>query len=430
MRQLTIRNFGPIKDLSIPLNRINVFIGPQSCGKSSISKIISFCSWLEKECITNQKLVDVDNTFISKNFFNYHRLSGYVNKNSYFKYETEAVIIEFIDGNIKISYGSKFYESKAHKTSYIPAERIIASVPGIRTFEMAHNNLRTFLFDWWKMAPNFQKSNAMVLPSVDVKYYFNSDTYQDKIIMPDGNELEMPMASSGLQSMIPLYANLKYATEWVYEHEDEVSYEKKEAEEETFYRLFFRSIKEEIPEEDLKELISKPQKTNYASLLDKSKHFGDINKLPDELKNIVTLIQNVMIKHYTNIIIEEPELNLFPKTQVEMLYDVILIFKEERDNLYITTHSPYIVYALNNCMLSYLVKEKLSEPDILEAMDIRECPINPKNVSVWQIEEGNIVGQKGINSTIQDEDGLIRENYFDDIMGDVITDFKNLMSLL
>lgn len=430
MKRLTINNFGPIKELSINLNRVNIFIGPQSCGKSSISKIISFCSWLEKECITNQKVIDVDKNFITKNLYNYHRIQGYVNDNSVFKYETDAITIELCNGELKISKGTKFNDSKTHKTSYIPAERIIASVPGIRTFDMANNNLRTFLFDWWKMAPNFEKNNAMVLPSIDVRYYYNPDTYQDKIIMSDGGELEMPMASSGLQSMIPLYAHLKYATEWIYEHEEEVSYEKKEAETEAFYRLYLRSINEEVTEEELKNFIAMPKKVDFSKLLEQSKHISHIDKLPEDVKKVVTSIQNVMIKHYTNIIIEEPELNLFPETQVEMLYDIINMFKEERDNLYITTHSPYILYALNNCMLSHLVKDKLSEPEILETIDFHGYPINPKEVSVWQIKNGTITGNDGSNSTIQDEDGLIRENYFDNIMGNVITDFKNLTSLL
>ena len=46
---ITIQNVGPIKDLTLPLNRINVLIGPQSSGKSTIAKLLSFCSWLEKE---------------------------------------------------------------------------------------------------------------------------------------------------------------------------------------------------------------------------------------------------------------------------------------------------------------------------------------------------------------------------------------------
>ena len=42
MAHLSIRNVGPVRDIDIDLNRINVFIGPQSCGKSTIAKIISF----------------------------------------------------------------------------------------------------------------------------------------------------------------------------------------------------------------------------------------------------------------------------------------------------------------------------------------------------------------------------------------------------
>ena len=50
MATIEIRNIGPIKEVEeITLNRVNVFMGPQSSGKSTIAKIISFCTWLEKE---------------------------------------------------------------------------------------------------------------------------------------------------------------------------------------------------------------------------------------------------------------------------------------------------------------------------------------------------------------------------------------------
>lgn len=45
MRRLTIRNVGPVKSVDISLNKVNVFIGPQSSGKSTIAKVLSTCSW-------------------------------------------------------------------------------------------------------------------------------------------------------------------------------------------------------------------------------------------------------------------------------------------------------------------------------------------------------------------------------------------------
>ena len=51
MTHIKIENIGPIKKVDIDLNKINVFIGPQSSGKSTIAKIISYCSWYEKNKI-------------------------------------------------------------------------------------------------------------------------------------------------------------------------------------------------------------------------------------------------------------------------------------------------------------------------------------------------------------------------------------------
>ena len=43
MAHLVIRNIGPIKNVELDLNKINIFMGAQSCGKSTIAKIISYC---------------------------------------------------------------------------------------------------------------------------------------------------------------------------------------------------------------------------------------------------------------------------------------------------------------------------------------------------------------------------------------------------
>ena len=42
MAHLSIQNIGPVKAIDIELNRVTVFMGPQSSGKSTIAKIISF----------------------------------------------------------------------------------------------------------------------------------------------------------------------------------------------------------------------------------------------------------------------------------------------------------------------------------------------------------------------------------------------------
>ena len=59
MAHFIIKNIGPINHTEFDLNRVNVFIGPQSVGKSTIAKIISFCLWLEKTTIRQQHVDNI-----------------------------------------------------------------------------------------------------------------------------------------------------------------------------------------------------------------------------------------------------------------------------------------------------------------------------------------------------------------------------------
>ena len=49
MTKITIKYIGPLKEVSLYIKRINVFMGPQSAGKSTIAKIISQALWAEWE---------------------------------------------------------------------------------------------------------------------------------------------------------------------------------------------------------------------------------------------------------------------------------------------------------------------------------------------------------------------------------------------
>lgn len=68
-----------------------------------------------------------------------------------------------------------------------------------------------------------------------------------------------------------------------------------------------------------------------------------------------------------------------------------------------------------------------SEISVEELTDIpRSAWVSPYNVSVWELEEGSIRKDR----TIQDENGLIRDNYFDRIMNNIMVDFRNLINFL
>ena len=68
MKRLTIRNFGPIKEAVIEMKRMNVILGPQSSGKSTVLKVACFCDWMERQIVLTQ---DPDR-YCNPKFFEYN----------------------------------------------------------------------------------------------------------------------------------------------------------------------------------------------------------------------------------------------------------------------------------------------------------------------------------------------------------------------
>ena len=78
-------------------------------------------------------------------------------------------------------------------------------------------------------------------------------------------------------------------------------------------------------------------------------------------------------------------------------------------------------------MLGWIVRENVPEEDE-ECMAQKDSWINPENVSVWEIKDGKFTPyMDSENGTIQDKNGLIRNNYFDRIMKNVMADFNSLI---
>lgn len=415
MTKLRIKNIGPVKDVELNLNRVNVFIGPQSCGKSTIAKIISFCSWLEKDVSLNQDEHFVNRVFIEKQLLAFHQMESYFhNQSSFIDYEGDVIHFSYRHGEEPYIVRMAGFDSiKIGKIAYIPSERNIVSLPGIASLPLPANNIRSFLFDWLNMHTKYKKENPVRLLDFDMTYYYNDDEKVDKLLLNNGIEISIGEASSGVQSVIPLYVYLHYLTEWIYQNQEDISFEKKKK----FFNLLEKSLLRDLKHHS--ELETYYMEVVKQALLDnKPGKDSPLSKLVDALSKPA----------FSDIIIEEPEQNLFPQTQVALTYDILKMINSKRDMLIITTHSPYILYALNNCMLGWKVKENIPEED-REAKKLEVSFINPEDVSVWQIGEGVFKPETDDEELrIQDKDGLIRNNYFDKIMHNVMADFNSLIN--
>ena len=86
MSRIRIKNFGPIKDGMlnhhgwIDIKKVTVFIGTQGSGKSTIAKLISTFTWIEKALVRgdyDKKWFERKNK-LKNQFLKYHRLENYV----------------------------------------------------------------------------------------------------------------------------------------------------------------------------------------------------------------------------------------------------------------------------------------------------------------------------------------------------------------
>ena len=408
MSRLVIRNVGPIKSVDINLNKVNVFIGPQGSGKSTIAKIVSFCSWMEK---VNDATYKVVANGLVKSLGAYHHMKEFFSDRSAIFYEGENIAFtynydspvrlskKFIDGNSE-HFNEKemvYYSLNKQvnpKVAYIPAERnFVSAVPTLKDYSEKDDNLQSFVNDWFSAKRHYSKDNPIPIVNLGIEYYYNQNTDLDFIRIAKDNSIPLTSASSGFQSIVPLAVMIKWLSSGIYDEN----------------KPFSPAENQRVRE--ILEHISGNTSENEMELINRLKGF----------------IQGHVYTH-TQFIVEEPEQNLFPKTQMDLLYHFVSEINHGRNHrMVMTTHSPYVLYALNNCMLAYLVKDNLDE-DAKSKIECVQYALNPVDVSVWAIKDGYLRNDKNEpHKTIQDGRGLIRKNYFNDVMRQVMGDFNKLL---
>lgn len=420
---LTIRNIGPIKEMKeINLNRINVFMGPQSSGKSTIAKIISFCTWVEKDVATSQSLSEYQSNkkYFKERIESFHKIKGYFKPTSYIYYKSEVVEIKWENEECSISWINR-YAYKRSKIAYIPSERNMVILPEARKSEFGPTNIRSFLFDWFEARKRYSKENKLSVLNLGINYYYLEGNEEDHVKGYDSDHDEYDIllshASSGLQSITPLIAMIEYLAKWIYD-EDSISFDQDERRQRV-NRFLAREIV--IKPYYKKAFSSKEEYYEAVKAFNNKLHEKD-NEATKYFNKYKMISENLFRTHNSQFIIEEPEQNLFPETQRDLVYYLLHeCFDKEGNRLTLTTHSPYVLYALNNCMMAGLVCDKMDEKD-LQNLKCRQSKIDPKYVSIYEIRDGYV------NDPIQGEDGLISDNYFDRKMKELMDDFYLMLN--
>jgi energy-coupling factor transporter ATP-binding protein EcfA2 len=340
MEKLSIRNFGPIVKADIDLKRINVFIGPQGSGKSTIAKVISaFRSYnnLEADWAEDDFIMKLKDDYGLNSFFQKETMIGLKTNDGAFNFDNSA-------GPSMVSESGPVYNLPA--SVYIPAERVLVPLISENSFLFISEKIfiQKYITDFGILFQNGRKLiKELTIDFLDgVTYYYDDGI--DKVKLKNGRTIRLTESSNGIQSTLPLLLAIRF-------------------------------------------LFEKVGKKNAKDI---------------------------------SIAIEEPELSLFPSTQIELLKYILEMITPLNYHLTITTHSPYTLTTVNNLIYAYQVGQKdKSVNDIIP----KKLWLNPGDVGAWFVENGTV------RSIIDEENMQIKAEEIDKISEILNHEYDKIMDL-
>ena len=373
MSKIRIQNFGPIKqgcvdnDGWIDIEKVTVFIGNQGSGKSTVAKMISTMTWLEKAINRGDFYKDYFTNSQFEGHFEYQVIQNYFRENSIIEYIGNKMTIRYAHKNeyLDILY-TDIERFNVPKIMYVPAERNFLSVIdnpySISNLPYALKTFAEELLRGLKSSSNL----AIGLPIGDVKLIYKTQTRKPYLI---GNnyELDLAEASSGYQSLVPLYIVSKSLSNEIAKGEI-ASKENMTAEQ-------FVRRNNAIANVMLNKTLAEDQKIWLVKEI--------------EAKFINTCLINI---------VEEPEQNLFPTSQRIVLNNLLEINNEhEKNRLIVTTHSPYLINYLTlaiegRALLNKMqAKGNVNSELILKFYKIipSESLVAGNDVAIYELDETN-----------------------------------------
>ena len=385
MQTIEIRNIGPLVETGIiPVSQVMLLIGEQSTGKSTFMKILCFCCWLEKQVMIGGDSIVSKYTHYYR-FWNelkkfHHFNDEFLSDSSYIKYDGSAIQIEMRGKkrNAKIVRKPKFAEIRHNlKISFLPSERnLLSSIQNIENLYRSKDvdMLFNYILEWGEARLQFGVANPLDLVFVDkMKYHYDAKN-GDVLTLADGHSKIKPYyASSGVQSALPIQVLATYLA-------GEVG------------------------------TSAKISPVDYLKQLDLTDSKIDIKVMTSVLKNI----QNRSSYKSFHMFIEELEQNLFPKAQFELVKMLVGLLKkmeqkstEYTSTVFLTTHSPYVLTALNVMMLASAAYEM--SPDKVNDLGLEDYVLPMGAYSAYCIKDGRF------ENIVDEEFGFIKGDFLDSV---------------
>lgn len=393
--RIIVRSFGPVKDLDIILKKVTLFIGDQGTGKSCVAKLFSTFKWMEKVlCQKKYKpsYFEQYNRFKTK-LCVYHRIETFINKDSYIRYVGDLYEFLYENGNFSIIDKCRDIKGIA-KIMYVPAERSIVSVAENKSklLKELPDSSETFSDEFVNAKKYFQSGYNLPFEGLRFEYDNLNDTGW---IRGNDYKVRLTNASSGIQSSLPMCIVSEYLSSKI-------------------------SNKEEIK-------LSKEEKDKLE------KRVAEIMQNDEYSESIKDMMirQLSYVNRYNQFIniVEEPELNLFPRSQMQTLCSLISNNASSDENMLVfTTHSPYSLAIINTMIMGAKAYANADEEqkNQIETILPTRYQIHEDDIAAYRLSSCDA---NYCQSIINANTGLISKNELDSASDDIMRIFNSLYQL-
>ena len=392
MSRIKIKNFGPIRegivgnDGWLDIEKVTVFIGDQGSGKSTVAKLVSLFSWIEKSVVRNLVSVKLLTDSIFKNLCLQQDIFEYFSKDTFLSYEGDAWNFEY-DGQKK-SFNSnvnfrKLEQYVLPKIQYVSSARNLLTILYNISGQSIDNNGN--IIDLSSNIPFMVKDlnreytkalgklarNGFSLPLNNTSvYYENYRTF----IKAKGKVISMSAASSGIQSITPLLLVSRYLSEEVQ-----------------------KDVLDKVQNIDnnLKNRIESEFAKGEGKLSEKFKQLYSFGKEILTKEEDATLLLKDKLKQFIPSsfinIVEEPEQNLFPTSQQKVI-NSLLEYNNALDSnkLIITTHSPYIIGYMTLAVKAMELYKKAKKEEVraqINEIVPQKSAISHDDLVIYELDE-------------------------------------------
>jgi energy-coupling factor transporter ATP-binding protein EcfA2 len=468
MQKIIVNNFGPIKHAEIELRDFVVLIGEQASGKSTLAELFYFFKrltkrffwerenevWLNRDSILQQFSNIVVNQFLE--FYGTSEQNNNFNIIFFFDWERsvyislsysgkgEKPVAEWSEGASSIletliaiakdanidkdnlilggrsqtvlgENGQSYFKPEIISNTYYWRDLIqkFLSDPTLHSvYFPAERILETSFADYFPTAfQNYFQVNSNIFNQVGIvvmKDYlehagilklmvrnhgsFSQLISNHQLTLPDANYTYITMASEASQKI--LKAEYRIVTDQEY-----------------------LSVKDDLGEV-------------AVQVKDASSGQKEVLRI---LQDVILVLSNSIsegdmgLNYSVSRVIEEPEAHLFPTAQKLLVELFSLVSNVTRSQIFITTHSPYILTVLSNLLYAQRIYDfdSSKENEIEEKTGIhRKTWLDKNNFSAYALNGGN-----AISIFDRDETGLISQNYLDKVSEDLGREFQVLHNM-